>query len=309
MDIQILTTRMIVLFLVIFLGYFVYKIKLVNDEFVKKFTKLILDITLPAMVLASVLKLEERQSTADVITALIVATALFFVILPIIGWLIAKLLFVKKGSTGLYTFMNSFSNVGFMGMPVIGALYGNIGLFYTAIFNLVFNVSTYSLGIWLMNRDSSIPKKFDPKSLLHPGIIVSLFSICFYFTGLKCPAVIADTVDTVGSMTSPAAMLLIGCSLAKMDIKSVFSEWRLYPWTILKQLAVPLILWLPFTWVIKNELLLNITYILCGMPVANSAVLFATNLGGDDMLAAKSVFLTTLISLVTVPVMILIVTH
>lgn len=307
MDIQILISRMIVLFLVIFLGYFIYKIKLVDDNFVRKFTKLILDVTLPAMILASVLKLEERQAVSDVITALAVSTALFFIVLPILGWLLSKALFVKKGAVGLYTFMNAYSNIGFMGMPVLGALYGNTGLFYAAIFNLVFNVSIYSLGIWIMNRDSNTPKRFEPKSLLHPGIIVAVFSICFYFTGLKCPDVISDTVDTIGSITSPAAMILIGCSLAKMDIKSVFSEWRLYPWTILKQLAVPLILWLPFTWVIKNELLLNITYILTGMPVANSAVLFATNFGGDDKLAAKAVFLTTLISLVTVPVMIMIV--
>lgn len=308
MDIQILISRMIVLFLVIFLGYFIYKIKLVDDNFVKKFTKLILDVTLPAMILASVLKLEERQAVSDVITALAVSSALFFVILPIFGWLLAKALFVKKGAVGLYTFMTSYSNIGFMGMPVLGALYGNTGLFYAAIFNLVFNIAIYSIGIWIMNRDSSTPKRFDLKSLLHPGIIVAFLSICFYFTGLQCPVVIADTVDTIGSITSPAAMILIGCSLAKMDVKSVFSEWRLYPWTILKQLAVPLILWIPFTWVIKNELLLNITYILTGMPVANTSVLFATNFGGDDKLAAKSVFLTTLISLVTVPVIIMIVT-
>ena len=298
---------MVELFLVMFLGYFIYKIKLVDNNFVKQFTRLILDVAMPAMILASVLKLEERQSVSDVITALMVSAALLFIVLPLLGWLLSKALFVKKSEVGLYTFMTAYSNIGFMGMPVIGALYGNTGLFYAAIFNLVFNVAVFSLGIWIMNRGSSTQKRFDPRELLRPGIIVALLSIAFYFTGLKCPAVIADTVDTVGSITSPAAMLLIGCSLAKMDIKSVFSEWRLYPWTLIKQLALPLLLWLPFTWVIKNGLLLNITYILSGMPVANTAVLFATNFGGDDKLAAKSVFLTTLISLVTVPVILMIV--
>ena len=101
MDIKILITQMTELFLVLFLGYFIFKVKLVDDNFVKKFTKLILNITMPAMILASVLRLEERQAASDVATALIIAAALFFVILPIIGFLLAKLLRVKKAQTDL----------------------------------------------------------------------------------------------------------------------------------------------------------------------------------------------------------------
>lgn len=307
MDIKILLTQMTQLFILIFLGYFIFKIKLVDDNFVKKFTNLILDITLPAMILASVLKLEERQAASDVITALIVAALLFFAILPALGWGLAKLLFVKKDSIGLYTFMNSYSNVGFMGFPVISALCGNVGLFYAAIFNLIFNLSIYTFGVWIMNRDKSESTKFDPKLLIHPGVLVSVFAICFYFTGIKCPGLITDTIESIGSITSPSAMILIGCTLAKMDVKSVFNEWRLYPWAILKQIVIPLLLWVPYTLVIKNQMLLQITYILTAMPVANSAVLFATSYDSDDKLAAKAVFLTTLISLITVPTCVMLV--
>ncbi|MGM9935908.1 MAG: AEC family transporter [Candidatus Ornithomonoglobus sp.] len=307
MDIKILITQMAELFIIMLLGYLVYRIKLVDDHFVKKFTKLILDVTLPAMILASVLKLEERQSTADVLTALITAAALFFVILPVFGRLLARLLFVKKEAVGLYTFMNAYSNVGFMGFPVISALCGSVGLFYAAIFNLIFNLSIYTMGIWMMNKGNQNAVKFNPKLLCTPGVLVAVIAIGIYFLNISFPAVITDSVDAVGSITSPSAMLLIGCTLAKMDVKSVFNEWRLYPWTIIKQIAVPLLLWIPFTLVIKNELLLQVTYILTAMPVANSAVLFATNYGGDAELAAKSVFLTTLISLVTVPVCIMLV--
>lgn len=305
MDIGILVERMAELFIIMMLGWLIYKIKLVDDGFVKRFSRLILDVALPAMILASVLKLEERQSAADVVTALLVAAALFFAVLPALGLLLAKLLFVKRESVGLYTFMNAYSNVGFMGFPIIGALYGSVGLFYAAIFNLVFNLSIYTLGIWIMNRGRRDAVSFNLRLLRTPGVIVAAAAIAIYFLNVSFPKVIADSVDAVGSITSPSAMLLIGCTLAKMDVKSVFGEWRLYPWTILKQIAVPLLLWVPFTLVIKNEMLLNVTYILTAMPVANSSVLFATTYGGDSELAAKAVFLTTLISLVTVPICIL----
>lgn len=307
MDIKILITQMSELFIIMLLGYLVYRIKLVDDHFLKKFTKLILDVTLPAMILASVLKLDERQSVSDVMTAIIISAALFFAILPALGWLLAKLMFVKKEAVGLYTFMNAYSNVGFMGFPVISALCGSVGLFYAAIFNLIFNLAVYTMGIWMMNKGNKNAVKFNPKLLCTPGVLVAFIAIGIYFLNIRFPAVITDSVDAVGSITSPSAMLIIGCTLAKMDIKSVFNEWRLYPWTIIKQIAIPLLLWIPFTLVIKNELLLQVAYILTAMPVANSAVLFATNYSGDAELAAKSVFLTTLISLVTVPVCIMLV--
>ena len=305
MDIKTLITSMVELFIIIFVGYFIYKAKIVDDNFTKKFTKLVLDVTLPAMILASVLTLEERQELYDVITAIAVAAALFFVVLPGIGFFLAKLIRAKKEQIGLYTFMNAYSNVGFMGFPVIEGLCGSVGLFYAAIFNLIFNLSTYTLGIWMMNKGREDAEKFNVKRLLSPGVLLSALSIVIYFLDIKFPTVITETIESIGSITSAAPMLLIGCSLAKMDIKSVFTEVRIYPWTIIKQLIIPLLLWFPLTMIIKNELVLNVTYVLIAMPVANSAVLFATNYGGDSELAAKTTFITTLISLITVPICIL----
>lgn len=307
MDIKILITQMTELFLVMFLGYFIYKIKMVDDNFEKKLTRFILDIALPSMILASVLKLTQREALCDVLTAFGIAVSLFFVLLPVIGFLLAKLLFVGSERAGLYTFMNTYSNVGFMGFPVIGALCGSVGLFYAAIFNLIFNLSIYTMGIWMMNKGNNNAVKFNPRCLLSPGVILSSMAIVIYFLNVDLPNVIDDTVQLVGSITSPAAMLLIGCSLAKMNIKNVFNDWRVYVWTLIKQIAIPLLLWLPLKAVITNPLLLQVTYILVAMPVANSAVLFATNYGGDTELAARSVFITTLFSLATVPLCVMMV--
>ena len=305
MDIQILILQMGQLFLIMLLGYFIYKIKLVDNNFVGQFTKLILNVTMPCMVLGSVLKLEERQALGDVLAALFTAVILFFVVLPIIGWLISKLLFVKKKQEGLYVFMNTFPNVGFMGFPIISALCGTTGLFYAAIFNLIFNISLYTLGVWLVSKDTHNGASFNFKQLCSPGVILAIFALIVYFLNINLPSVIDEAVYSVGSITSPSAMFLIGCSLAKMDVKRVFNDWRVYVWTFIKQIVIPLLLWIPLTLVIKNELVLYVAYILFAMPVANSAVLLATNYNGDAELAAKTVFITTLFSLVSVPVCVL----
>ena len=307
MDIQIVILQMGQLFLIMLLGYFIYKIKLVDNNFVGQFTKLILNVTMPCMVLGSVLKLEERQALGDVLAALFTAVILFFVVLPVIGWLISKLLFVKKKQEGLYVFMNTFPNVGFMGFPIISALCGTTGLFYAAIFNLIFNISLYTLGVWLVSKDTNNGASFNLKQLCSSGVILAIFALIVYFLNINLPSVIDEAVYSVGSITSPSAMFLIGCSLAKMDIKRVFNDWRVYVWTLIKQLAIPLMLWVPLTYIIKNELVLYVAYILFSMPVANAAVLLATNYNGDTELAAKTVFITTLFSLVSVPVCVLMV--
>lgn len=303
MDTNVIVSQMIILFLILALGYFIFKIKLVDDNFTKQFSALVIKVTMPALLLSSVLDITERQPLRDVLTSFGIAVALFFIVMPIVGFLLAKLFRVKRNSTGLYVFMATFSNVGFMGFPVISALAGEVGLFYAAIYNLVFNVAVFTLGVWLVNHDKDGESSgFDIKLLLSPGVIAALLAIALYFMNIKLPVLLCNTIRSVGSITSPSAMLIIGCTLAKMDIKTVFSDWRLYPWILIKQIVIPILLWIPLAMIIKNEILLTVTFILFLMPVANNAVLFANTYNGDAELAARSVFLTTLFSLLTVPI-------
>ena len=309
MDINIIITQMTVLFIIMALGYLVFKLKIVDEDFTKKFSSLVINLTMPAMVLSSVLELTERQNIFDVLLALGIAFATFFVVLPLAGLILVKIFRIKRSSSGLYIFMTAYSNVGFMGFPVIEALSGSVGLFYAAIYNLVFNLAVFTLGVWLMNKDKPEKAGFDFKLLLTPGVITALLAIVVYFVNIKPPALICETIKSVGSITSPSAMLIIGCTLAKMDIKSVFSDWKIYPWTIVKQLVIPIFLWIPLSLIITNETLLIVTFILFAMPVANNAVLFANTYDGDSLLAARSVFITTLFSLLTVPLCVWIVQY
>ena len=168
-----------------FFGYFLFKIGMLNNNFVKRMSRLILDVTLPAQILASVFELTERQSTYDVVSAIIVFIALLFIVLPVLGFLIAKLIRAKKNHVGLYTFMTVYSNCGFMGFPIISAICGPTGLFYAAMYNLIFNLSIYTLGKWMMAKDLSAENKFDPKDLLSPGVLVAVFALIVYFVDIK----------------------------------------------------------------------------------------------------------------------------
>lgn len=301
MDINILINQMAGLFIVMFLGYLLYKIKLVNDDFSNGLTKLIINVTMPCLLVSSVMETSERQPLSNVLLILLVAFILYFIIFPLVGIIIAKMLRVKNNQEGMYMFMTTFSNIGFMGFPIISAVAGPVGLFYATLYNMVFNLGIFTIGIWLVSYGKKNGVKFSPKKLLSPGFIGACFALMVYFLDLKLPVFINTAIDLVGDITSPAAMLVTGFTLAKMDVKSVFNDWRVYVWLAIKQLALPLLLWIPFTMLFTNDTVRYVSLILAGMPVANMAVLYATTYGSDEELAARSVFITTLLSLITVP--------
>lgn len=280
MDIQVILMQMIQLFLVIALGYFLFKVKILDVDLNKKLTTLLLTVTTPAMIVSSVLSTTVTQSFNDILFVFLIGFAIYL-IMPILGFIIVKVMKIPLPQQGLYIFMTVFSNIGFMGFPVMKAIFGNEAVFFTAIFNMIFNLFVFTAGIVIMNYGTGQNVKLDPKNLLSPGVIASLVALLIYFTGIHFPDVISSTVTMVGDITTPMAMLLIGSTLANIPLKEVFTELKIYPYTIIKQIIVPVIAYPILKLIIGDPLILGITLIMISMPVANSAVLFATEYDGD----------------------------
>lgn len=303
MDMMVIINQMIQLFIVIALGYILNRIGIFDQVLNKKLTTLLLSVTTPALILNSVLANENTASISEITMVCIVAFAVFL-ILPIISFGLVKAMRIPKKQQGLYMFMTVFSNVGFMGFPVMQAIFGDAAIFYTAIFNMVFNLLLFTLGIIIMNYGNDNKVQLNLKRVLSPGVIASFIALLIYFTKLTFPVVIVNTVNMVGNITTPIAMLLIGSTLANMAIKEVFNDIRIYPYTFIKQIIIPILAFPILQFFIQDTYLLGVTFIIIAMPVANSAVLFATEYGGDIKLAAKTVFLTTLVSVATIPALV-----
>ena len=301
MDIQIILQQMVQLFSLIFLGILLRKIRLIDDDFQSKLTKLLLDVTMPAMILGSVLSQDSKASGKIVAEAFIIAI-LMYLLLPLLSVPLVKLLAIPKKEQGLYQFMTTFSNIGFMGFPIILALYDMQAVFYAAIFNIIFTIASFTIGIYMMKKnDNPSGFSFSPSMFFTPGTIVSALAVVLYFLPVTYPALLADVVNLAGSITTPLAMILIGSTLGTMKLKDIFDDWHVYPFTIIKQLILPLLFWPLLSLCITDEKLLSVTFILLLMPVANTSVLFATQYGQNVKCAAKTVFLTTLLSIFTIP--------
>jgi len=299
MDITIVLNQMIQLFLIISLGYLLRKINCIDDLFNEKLSKLVLDVTMPAMIVASVLK---TNGTVPLhLPSIIASCIILIIILPLLSYFIVVLLHISREQMGLYLFMMMYPNVGFMGFTVMNSIFGPDAILSTAIINICFNVSLFTVGKSMMSLDSWKQQKFSARNIISPGMVASLGAIVLYGFQIRFPEILTDTLEIVGSMTTPLAMLLIGVTLAKLPAREIWGDYKVYLFSGLIQIILPVGSYPILKFFIPNELIRGITFIILAMPVANSAVLFANEFHKDTSFAAKTIFMSTLMSVVTIP--------
>ena len=300
MDIQVILNQMIILFLIMVIGYIINKAGILDQTLNQKMSSLVLNVTSPALILSSV-RTPTNGSLNSVIQIFLISIAIYM-LLPIVGILISKILKIPKEDRNLYQFMTIFSNIGFMGYPVIQSIFGEKALFFAAICNLVFNLVCYSYGVYLISGSGKL--SFDFRQLINPGIIFSIIAIIIYLTKYQMPQIIGETSNLIGSMTVPLAMMIMGSSLAEIPIKEVLNDIKIYLYTIIKQILIPILFWWVLKFIIQDPTILGVLVILIAMPVGSIAIMFCDQFGGNTTLASKSVFITTLSSVFTIPVLV-----
>ena len=300
MDMSSILNQMVVLFCAMAIGYIACKARILNAAFNQTLSRLILHICMPGMILASVMNVPHQLSNAEVWVLLGISFGLHaFFILVALG--IPKLFRLGKSEGNLYRFLLIFSNVGFMGFPVVSAIFGPDAVFYASIFNIPFNLLAFTLGVVLVaGRGVKLSLK---KLLLSPGILVSVAALVIYLLDIPFPAFVRDTADLLGQITTPGAMLVIGATLAAIPLKRAFTQWKLYPLLLLKLIVLPVLVWLILRPFITSELTLGVTVVIAAMPCATNCTLFCNEYGGDAELASIGVFLSTLASVVTIPLL------
>ena len=297
MDIQEVISQIVVLFILLAVGYAAGKASVLTPDTGKVLTKLLLRITMPCTILSTVIGGDVTISggeTAYFMLMVLLAFAIYFLIaLPA-----ARALGGDKTNIGLHGFMVVFGNVGFMGFPMAQAIFGPESAFYVALFNIIFVILIFSVGIVMVSGKGG---KLDPRVLMTPTFFASLLVIPIAITGFRAPTVIDGAIRLIGSVTTPCSMLIIGITMSQISIKDAFSEWRLYPIAFLKLIVIPIVTWLVLRQFVTNELVLGVLTLLSAMPTAAMAAMFAIEYKGNEHIASSGIFLTTLISGATIP--------
>lgn len=291
-------TSIFTLFIVGIVGYYARKKEILGEQTVNNLPRFLLEITLPCLIISSMQIPFSLERLHDLKVTFIIAIAIY-IFSGIIALLIPKLLQIKNPEDiGVYQFMSIFSNVSFIGFPVLLSIYPSEAIFYGSIFVLPFNLLVFTIGIYLMQ---SKLKKFDFKVLWSPNLIAIFIGFSLFYFSIKIPSMIFESLEIIGGLTTPLSMIFIGASLSTVDMKKIFLKWRLYVISFIRLVIIPLIVLLVLKRIIHDPMLVGISVIISGMPVAANCAIIANQYGGNSDLASEGIFMTTLLSMATIP--------
>lgn len=291
-----LVNAMVMLFGLMAVGYISNRCGILDGGANTRFSAFILKVTLPATILKSAVS-QTGLERSMVLYALMVAVGVF-ILLPVMSWIVAKVFRLDV----TYQLMLMYSNLGFMGLPIVSSMYGEEGIFYVVIFMMVFNVHIFTVGIMTLQGRAENPMVL-LKNLCTPGIICSILAFAIVMLRLQVPASVEGLLGNLGAVTTPLAMVVVGSQLAESDLGEILRSRSLYVMTVFKLLVYPAVVYLVLRMTVGAGMVTNIAAILMGLPVAANVAMLCSGYGGDTALAAKGTGISTLASLVTVPVM------
>lgn len=293
-------SKMLVILCGIGTGYLANRLGILGGEVDRRITKLILTITLPAMSVGAVASSQDLPDTSTLLGILKVS-AVFYALAFLTAAAVPYLLGGTPEQRGVWRFAVSFANVGFIGIPVCTLFFGEEALIYAVILMLPFNVLSYSFGTLMLTGGI---RNFQLKRLFTPCVTASLLALVLTLARVRPPAVVGDCLNFVGDITTPMSLLIIGSLLAGLPMGQVFASPRLWGLSALRLAALPVALFLILKGLGTETLVAQVAVTQMAMPVAANGTMLCLEYGGDQDCMAQATFLTTLLSMVTVPVLV-----
>ena len=289
---------MVVLFIIVILGYVACKLGYMGDKFDKKLSSIVVDITCPLLVLSSVMGDELPDRT--LILPLLGVGFLTYILLLIFGFWVPRLITKNHDDQGMIGFALMFANVGFIGYPIVSSIFGPHAVFYAALLNMPNTFFIFTAGVMLIKGEYSL-KQFNPKVLVSPAMLGAFLAAILVALGIHTPDIIARPVTMVGNITVPAALMIIGTSMAKLPIREIIGSTKVYITALLRLTIVPLSIYFLFKVCGVSDQVNNINTVVIAMPVASFGTMFCLKYGRNPSLITETTFITTLGSIITIP--------
>lgn len=299
MNLQIAVNQILILFTIMSIGFISKKIKLINENTEKSLSSILLNITLPALMLCTINVNYDSETLPNMLQIFYITLALYGTIV-LFANVTAKLFRFKSPLAETYINLITFANVGFMGFPIVNAMLGSIGVLYATVANLIFNVFLWTYGILIINKEGSI----DFKKLFNIGTIASALTIILFILKVKMPSILLTALDMVGDMTTPISMILIGSYIADINSVKSFFDWRIGMISLFRLLLIPSALAFILSWLGINNTVISLCTILAAAPSATTNAIFAKQFNAEPTFTSVAVFVTTLLFLLTLPIII-----
>ena len=290
------------LFLMIFMGYVIVKARLLKGEDSKVISKIVLYLIIPCVII-NAFQVDYTSEKVQGLLLAFAASVMLQVLLLIIVWGAGRMGLNEVEKASVY-----YSNAGNLIMPIVTFVLGQEWVLYGCVFMSVQIVFVWSHGKWVLSRQSKIDWK---KILLNINMVAVFAGVFLFFTKIRLPQILNQTFGSVGSMIGPASMMVTGMLIAEMSLKDIFTNGRVYFITFLRRIAVPAValLLLKVSGLVNGspdgKKLLLIVFLAVITPSASTITQMCQVYGNDSQYASAINVMTTLFSIVTMPLMVL----
>lgn len=289
------------IFIMIVPGFVFRKKNIIDEHQSDAVTSLAMNLTWPCLVIDA-MQIDFSMEILKQSGYMMVVALVIFAAVAIIGVPLTKVMKLSPRKSCLTMFTLIFGNTGFIGIPVIKALYGSEALFFTAILELVNDVLMFTVGIMLIQLSAGRRFKLDPGEFLSPGLIGVVIGLVLFLADIRLPGLLGSSIEMIGNATTPLAMFIIGYQLGGMRFRSLLGKWQVYVISFVKLMIVPLMTLILVKLLAGDmSLMEKVAVMSFAMPVASATVLFSRQYRGETDFATKVVLLSTLLSLITIP--------
>lgn len=304
MSIEIVITQMLMIFVMMAVGYLLMKRGMVDSAGVRQISAVVTNVCNPCLLISSALSEGNAATNQDVILVGVIAFTIFTVMI-FLGKLVSLILRVSKDEKNYYCLMTMFGNSGFIGIPLCSAVLGPQSVIYIAVFNVAFNVYAYTYGAYLLAEYTGEKFSFQLRNIINTGTISSVVAIAIFLLKIQLPTVASQSITYMGNATIFLAIFIIGTSMVAIPMKEVFSEYKLYLFIIIRSILVPIVVAFIMKLITDDMLIIGTMTLVTGMPVGNLPLMMAKERGLDARIISKGIILTTLMSIITLPIVVL----
>ncbi len=295
-------SSLIMIFILIIPGVFFKKKNILTEDQNGAINSIVVNLTWPCLVIDAMQMQFSIQVLRDSAYILVVCLLILAIIFAI-SFPIARLIKLPKTKQYLTVFMLLFGNTGFIGIPVIKALYGTDAVFYAAIVELINDILIFTVGILLIQLSAGANLKVGFKQFINPGLIGVIIGLVLFLLNIQLPELIGGSIEMIGNATTPLTMFCIGFQIGGLKLKEIAGDFQVYAICFVKLLIVPILTLLVVKlWAGDFSMLEKVLIIGFAMPVGAVASIFSQQYKGEAAFATKSVLLSTVLSLITIPI-------
>jgi malate permease and related proteins len=290
------------LFLIMLAGIYGKKKGIINSSVSKGLTDILLQIALPCMIVSSFAFSYDDAIKSNVFKAFYYSLAAY-IIVAVVSYILTVP--INKERRTILHFANVFTNTGYIGFPVLNAVYGAEAVIYGSIFNMFFVLFLWTYGIMIFKGRIEKKDIFREilKALLNPSVIGVYIGVTMMMLDIKLPMAIRSSLSSIGTMTGPLSMMIVGAMSSNINIKEHLKDWTIYYGIAAKIIIIPSVLYLISLLIGDRTIVLNSVIIIASMPAAAMTSIFAEQFNVKRDYATVIVVATTLLSVFTLPVL------